>query len=221
MRFRDRLCITAVPIVLRLLLGVSFIWIGLGKVFDMYPVTGVDAAILANLGVIETGPPVEGGKLYSGADFDSEVRVRRLHEITLTVHHAAEPAADEAGVRARAIWPRSLAGGQSPVVLAWSVALGELFAGLFLLIGMLTRVWSVVLFVILLTALWLTEFGPAVQSGHAVLGILPNRPFLVLGEWRHFLWLGALTLGSLALALAGPGGAAIDRALFKHKGDDA
>ncbi len=39
------------PVFLRLALGVTFIWAGLGKIIPVVPVQGVDAALLANAGV--------------------------------------------------------------------------------------------------------------------------------------------------------------------------
>lgn len=45
------------PIFLRLGLGITFIWAGLGKVLPTFSVQGEDALILANLGVITSAPP--------------------------------------------------------------------------------------------------------------------------------------------------------------------
>lgn len=45
------------PIFLRLGLGLTFLWAGWAKVFHTVPVQGEQAAILANLGVIEPGSP--------------------------------------------------------------------------------------------------------------------------------------------------------------------
>src|SRR4051812_2087450 len=39
------------PLILRICLGLIFIWAGLGKLMDTFPVKGQDAADLANMGV--------------------------------------------------------------------------------------------------------------------------------------------------------------------------
>lgn len=51
MRTRDRLGMTIAPLMLRLVLGVTFLWAGAGKLVDKMPVEGERAARLANLGV--------------------------------------------------------------------------------------------------------------------------------------------------------------------------
>lgn len=52
MALRERMAMSAAPIFLRIGLGVTFLWAGLGKLVDAsYEVKGLDAAILANMGV--------------------------------------------------------------------------------------------------------------------------------------------------------------------------
>ena len=51
MRTRDRLGMTIAPLMLRVVLGVTFLWAGAGKLVDKMPVEGERAARLANLGV--------------------------------------------------------------------------------------------------------------------------------------------------------------------------
>jgi len=58
MALRDRMALSAAPLFLRIGLGVTFLWAGLGKLLSDMPVQGQDAAILANLGVnIGAGTP--------------------------------------------------------------------------------------------------------------------------------------------------------------------
>ncbi len=58
MALRDRMAISAAPIFLRIGLGVTFLWAGLGKLLSDMPVQGQDAAILANMGAnIGPGTP--------------------------------------------------------------------------------------------------------------------------------------------------------------------
>mgnify|MGYP001794673027 CR=1 FL=1 len=55
MRTRDRLGLSIPPLLLRVVLALTFLWAGLGKIMAEAPVSGVDAVILAELGVIEPG----------------------------------------------------------------------------------------------------------------------------------------------------------------------
>jgi len=58
MALRDRMAISAAPLFLRVGLGVTFLWAGLGKLLSDIPVQGQDAAILANMGAnIGPGAP--------------------------------------------------------------------------------------------------------------------------------------------------------------------
>src|SRR5262249_18286442 len=57
-RLRDRVGLNVPPLFLRLTLGVVFIWAGLGKISQSFEVTGNDAAILANMGAIDSVPAV-------------------------------------------------------------------------------------------------------------------------------------------------------------------
>jgi uncharacterized membrane protein YphA (DoxX/SURF4 family) len=54
MRFRDQVALTLPALVLRLVLALVFLWAGLGKFATTMPVSGDDAARLANLGVTLT-----------------------------------------------------------------------------------------------------------------------------------------------------------------------
>jgi len=64
MRFRDRVALNVSPLLLRLVLGATFIWAGLGKVTTQIEVSGQDAAILASYGVVTPpappAPPAQG-----------------------------------------------------------------------------------------------------------------------------------------------------------------
>ena len=51
MRLRDSIALTLPSFLLRLVLGVTFIWAGTGKLIGTMQVSGDDAARLANLGV--------------------------------------------------------------------------------------------------------------------------------------------------------------------------
>jgi uncharacterized membrane protein YphA (DoxX/SURF4 family) len=114
-----------------------------------------------------------------------------------------------------ALWPAAAATGRWPLVLAWAVALTELGGGLLVLVGMLTRLSALGLAGVMLGAMWLTQIGPAIQSGSARLAVLPGHDLTDVHLWTQLLWQFALFMMSMALLCAGPGVAAIDRVLFK------
>lgn len=59
MPFRDKLALNVAPLMLRFALALAFVWAGASKIFHTDTVTGEDAAMLANLGVIAApGAPV-------------------------------------------------------------------------------------------------------------------------------------------------------------------
>jgi len=153
---------------------------------------------------------------YTAADFPSPVHVRRLYGLALLLHSAAAP---DGGAGTMPLWPPSLAAGSAPVYLAWSVASTELAGGVFLLLGLLTRLAALGVAGVMMGAIWLTEIGPAIQSGKTVLGFLPQRP--AFGpDWQTLLLQFALCMAALALAFCGPGRLSLDTALLSGRGDD-
>ncbi|MCA9303130.1 MAG: DoxX family protein [Phycisphaerales bacterium] len=70
MRFRDQVALTLPALVLRLVLALVFLWAGIGKFATSMPVSGDDAARLANLGV--TLSPVSGTPMTPEATEDEQ-----------------------------------------------------------------------------------------------------------------------------------------------------
>ncbi len=159
---------------------------------------------------------VAGGK-HTASDFPEPVRVRRLYTLALLVQSAAEPAPGKDGKRPMSLWPVAVAGGSTPVYLAWSVAMTETVGGTLLLLGMLTRLSALAQAGVMLGAMWLTQIGPAVQSGNALLGFLPRNDLFAVNPWMPLMWQFALFMMALALFFAGPGVAALDNALFQSE----
>ena len=98
--------------------------------------------------------------------------------------------------------------------LAWAVAVAELVAGLLLLAGFLSRLASLPLIGIIATGVWLTQIGPAMQSGAVRLWILPDRTWWDPAQWSTLLWQLALLAMLKAQVLLGSGTLSVDRALF-------
>ncbi|MEM1330413.1 MAG: DoxX family protein [Planctomycetota bacterium] len=277
MTFRERLAINAAPIPLRLILAVTFLWAGLGKVVNDAPFQGGAAATLANLGVdmgldappqrnapapapaLEPTPEPEASTgdtapttpeagvdpelpgesetespepeaaaapepeqavnpaRFEASDFPEPVNKPALYGLALLMHGAANPQPADDGTTPDAIWPEQLGGAPWVVVMAWFAAITEILAGLFVLIGLMTRLSALALAGTMLTAAWLTEMGPAVQSGTALLGFLPGHDLTNLGAWTKFLWQMALLCAAVSLLFAGPGWPSVDRAMSARR----
>lgn len=249
--------INIAPIPLRLVLALTFIWAGLGKVVATFPVQGEQAALLANMGYAfphtptppaspasptetpTTDPeriePVESPAAtdeqaqpepsetatdsapppsiaHSAVEFPDPVEIRRLYGLALLTYKAAHPAPDAEGVAQPPIWPEWAARDRWPIVIAWAAAVTEIVAGVLVLVGLLTRFFSLAIAGVMATAIWLTEIGPAIQIGDTLLGFLPRHDLWDTNAWRPLLWQLALFGSAVALCFAGPGALALDRA---------
>jgi uncharacterized membrane protein YphA (DoxX/SURF4 family) len=220
--FREKIALRVAPLVIRLLLAVTFLWLGLGKILESVPMRGQDAADLAALGVIPLPQaptddaeakaaqiPPEAPVVEPGA-LTEPVLVRRVHEVTLRISRAANP-----GEGKRSMWPAALGRGGWPAFLGWATAVLEVLGGFFVLIGLLTRVWAFVLAVIAAGAMWLMELGPTVRAELA-----PRAEVFDTGQWDGLMWKFALFMAALSLLISGPGPASIDRAIFRRGDDD-
>ena len=257
MAFRDTLGSTVGPIFLRVALGVTFVWLGLGKMLATEPVTPEQAAILANMTVNVPGGATEPAKVpasdskpdtktdsktdtktesktpppamalagkpsaasFSGTDFQGGTRVARMYtEISLAIDQAAKPATDAKGGTSSPIWPAALAQGAWPKYLAWTVTGCDIVLGGFVLVGLLTRLSSLVLAGHMMGAVWLVVVGPAIRSGTALLGFLPNNEAFDVQAWMRPMWILLLLCSSLALVCVGSGGLSLDRGMSSKGG---
>jgi uncharacterized membrane protein YphA (DoxX/SURF4 family) len=172
---------------------------------------------LANLNtdpvILLTLAPRPAPKVYTAEDFPDEVQVKPLYGIALAVKKAAS-STDAEGKAVKPIWPAMLGRDRWPVYQGWSCALAELVGGLFLLVGFLTRISALTIAFNMGVAMWLTQIGPAIASGNAKLGILPNHDWLNGMAWTTFNYILVLILSSLALMMLGAGRVSVDRVLF-------
>lgn len=260
MSTRDSFAVSVAPIFLRLVLGTTFIWAGLGKFMADMPVKGEQAAALANMGVtsVQTkansaapepakpakdpaapkdapkdgpkktkaeGPtestvrlasfaviPVQNSaRTFTAADFPNEIQVARMYGIALAVQGAGKVPADSKA--AFPLFPPQVTEGQWPLYQAWAVALTELIGGFLVLTGLLTRFASFCIAGVMLGAIWLTEVGPAVQSGNALFFILPANRETFGGDWNTLIIQCSMLAMALNLLFAGAGGLSMDRAI--------
>ncbi|MBS0196337.1 MAG: DoxX family membrane protein [Planctomycetes bacterium] len=172
-----------------------------------------------------TTTPIEPptARVYVAGDFPNEVRVRNVHGISLLLVSSANPPAGADGTKPMPLVPAFAASGRWPVYLAWTATMSELLGGLFVLVGLLTRLSSFFLFCTMVTAIWLSQIGPAIQSGNSLLGFLPNHPAYATDAagnavFAILMWQLMLACASLALVFSGPGALSFDRALFPPAG---
>ncbi|MEL6739259.1 MAG: DoxX family membrane protein, partial [Planctomycetota bacterium] len=155
-----------------------------------------------------------GVRAYVPADFPDGLSVRRLFNLALLIDAAAIPGLDDQSEPKRAIWPLALGEKPWPVALAWAAAITELVIGVTLLLGLLTRISAVQVVGIMGVAMWLTQFGAAIQSGTTQLGFLPGHAPFDTGAWMALAWQLSLFASGLALIFLGPGQASLDALLF-------
>ena len=159
----------------------------------------------------------------------SPERVRKVNGLAMLVYARANPpstlADDEEGTleaqRPMALWPPAIGSPPWPVRFAWAAAITELVAGLTLLVGLFTRLGGLSIAGVMGVAMWLTEIGPAIQSGNTWLGFLPMYDPMDVASYTKVLYQLALLVIGLALLFSGPGMLSIDRWIFgKSVADD-
>ena len=222
MALKDTLQVSAAPVFLRLVLGFTMLWSGLGKLFTTQHFSAQDAAILASMGVIDTGssmpvsfraPPRKLSDSpaplqvhqVEASDFAKGAELASLYNIAIIIHKASFP---EAGMR---LWPPKVDTRPWPVVCAWAVAFIQALGGASLLVGLFTRFFAFFISWVMLGALWLTQIGPAIQSGNTLLGFLPAHASFDEAAWMPLGWIVCLLAMAIALTCAGSGGMSLDR----------
>ncbi len=294
MRFRDHVALTLPALVLRLVLALTFLWAGVGKIKGEFEVTGDAAARLAQMGVAlnETEPapepvrelpadqqeppstlvvpegeptiedirdavdaaaeafaeqadaPADGvaepdepaappaseapdeqdwaadqpmGTTYSPDDFRGTYTVQRVSGIALLLSRAGNPGLDEESNRLPATMPAWVAAERWPHYFAWSAAITELLAAVLLFFGVLTRFGAIMVAGVMLTAMWLTQIGPAaVGLTDAYLGFIPRTPDpWAPASYATLLWQLACFAMASAVFMLGSGPIGFDRALFR------
>lgn len=252
------------PIFLRLCLGITFVWAGLGKVMNESAVSGDAAAVLANMGVIAppgkptsmgprdamptlmslTGPqdqpkepapkepaatppvstpaPAASTPHYTAADFPEPVKIKNVHFITIMVANATVVPMNDKGEPAKTrLLPAALGQPPWPVVLAWGAAITELVGGAMILVGLFTRFWALGLAVVMGVAMWLTQFGPAIQAGTTQLLFLPAYPAKDLQAWMPLFWQFSLFCSAMGVLCLGAGALSLDGLFFMKSGAPA
>ena len=221
------------PTLLRLAVGITFVWAGLGKWFGVVALPASSSAVLQEMGAASFPIPLEAD---AGADRQppqtrgadaagAELRVRRVWGLAIRIHESANPKAaampgSGSAAVPMALWPSVLGSPTWCAWQAWAVMVVEAVLGALLLMGAFTRVCALMLAGVMLGAMWLDQIGPSMQVGNTVLGILPRYPAFDPKPWMPILWQLGLLCSCLSLAMLGSGRVAIDRVLAGWRRDD-
>lgn len=227
------------PLLLRIAIGLTFLWAGWGKVWvktDFGPDAlaslanmGVDRArdaanppgaslpdpssALPHAGVVTLAQGATPGRVYTAADFAGPAKLPGLYGLALFLQSSA--GGD------KPILPASVGRDAWPVRLAHAAAWTELLGGAFLLVGLFTPLAGFAIACVMGTALWMTQIGPAtLGGGPSTLGFLPPLNNFSAGDegWSKFLWQLVLLVGSLSLVFSGAGAVSVDRWIFGRRG---
>ncbi|MFK7883589.1 MAG: DoxX family membrane protein [Phycisphaerales bacterium] len=302
MRFRDHVALTLPALILRMVLCITFLWAGMGKIMGEFTVTGDSAARLANMGVMlvedtpqdapprdlpepsdtqdpEATPPadatppteliipdadetsetiqdtIEGvvddtidtltppteqptdtpapqanaaaefqwlttqvtQQKFTASDFPGQYSVQRVYGVALLISRAGDPGYDAESNRLPSTLPAKIASERWPKLLAWTAAVTELLAAVLLFFGVLTRIGAFLLMGVMITAIWLTQIGPAaVGTTDAYIGFIPKFADPWAPEsYTKLLWQLACFAMATAIFLLGSGPIGFDRALFR------
>jgi uncharacterized membrane protein YphA (DoxX/SURF4 family) len=189
---------------------------------DPEPVSPVEPAPAGDPGPSAEAEP--GEVLMVAQSQGSPTTVRMLSNIATMLHAGANPQPvvndDGTTTTPMALVPDALGSPPWALRLAWAAAVTELVAGLLLLIGLFTRLAGLSVAWVMGVAIWMTAIGPAIQSGNAFLGFLP-QPDLLMTHYHDLFFQLALFAMGLALLFSGGGMLSLDRWIFgKSVADD-
>ncbi len=173
----------------------------------------IDAITLAQSTPASPAPAPTPVPEYAASDFPEPVKVKTGLTIALGLADGAKPITREDGTTSIPLVPAKLAQKPWPVVLAWAATLTELIGGALLVIGLFTRLSALGISFTMLVAMWLTQIGPAIQSGNTTLGFLPAYP-AYSPDWMTLSFQFALFAAATAVLFLGPGAASLDAAIF-------
>ncbi len=174
----------------------------------------------ADAGDIEPDPGSDAAtaeaQSFTAADFPDPIRVPRWAGLVLTL----EQAASQKGTGRRLLPAALETNGTLLEILARAAAIVEFFGGVFVLVGLFTRIWALGFCGVMLMAMWLTQVGPAIGSPNAFLGFLPATEMSDHAQWTKAWSTLMLQLTTLACAgsllFLGAGRLSLDALLFRR-----
>lgn len=171
-----------------------------------------------------TETPAESLDAAPPADADASPTYTGKDVLTINIKEMATPNAE-----GKALLPAFMGRGKMPIWIALSVSLAELIGGVLVLLGLLTRVSSLMIAGVMVGAIWLTSIGPVVMYGNpgwpSFMPILPALNYATaetamgtFAAWQSWCFQLAMLMASLSLACLGPGSISLDRIFFKKPG---
>ena len=174
---------------------------------------GAEAEAAAEAAGVEAGPTDAApsgaasgsGIVYTAADFGDDVTVPAVNGIALMLHYGANPGVDDAGEPKMAIVPQFAVENGAAVLLANTAAITEIVLAVLVFVGFLARFGGLCVAGVMAVAMWLTQIGPAMQAGDAILYFLPNYDRWDIGAWTPLMFQLVLLCAGLSLLFAGDG----------------
>lgn len=206
------------PLPLRLVLALVFILAGLGKILADITVEGPLADAVRTVWGDPNPPsqPSNTGGSGDRAASGQPVTVRGVKLLAASLYMAGHPQADAGAAAPKRIWPKTLSGPFMAKAQAWAVTITEILAGVFLLIGLMTRLSAAAIVGVMVGAVWLTQIGPAMQSGQTFLGILPDHPRFA-AEWQTMYLQLSMMAMAMAVMFIGAGFLSLDSIIFRPR----
>lgn len=136
-----------------------------------------------------------------------------FHLLAVMIHDSANP-----NDQGKQLLFSFMGDGKWPLWLAHTVSVVELLGGVFILIGLMTRLASLGVAGVMIGAMWMTVFGPVVVYGQpgwpSFLPILPAIENFQSQAWQRFLLQLSLLMAALSVVSMGPGRFSLDRLFF-------
>ena len=139
-----------------------------------------------------------------------------VHLLAVMIHDFANP--DDQG---DSLLPGFMGNGKWPLWTAHAVSVVELLGGIFILLGLMTRLASLGIACVMIGAMWLTVIGPVVVYGQPSWGLLPIMPAIenfTSQAWQSFVQQFTLLMAALSLMSLGAGRFSMDRLFFGKSG---
>lgn len=159
---------------------------------------------------------------YTAADFPEPIRVKPLYMVAVGVSNATVVPLDDKGApKVMRLLPAAVGQKPWPIVLAWCATITELVGGAMVLVGLFTRFWSLGIAFVMGVAMWLTQFGPAIQAGTTTLGFLPKHAAFDHQAWQMLFWQFSLFCSAMGVVCLGAGALSLDGLFFMKSGAPA
>ncbi len=153
---------------------------------------------------------------FSAADFPNGAEALGKHRIAIRIYNSVFPESGNARL------PASFASGHWPTTLGTTAGVVEFIGGLFLLLGLLTRLSALLLAGTQAAALWMTYIAPNAigSASDSFMWVLPHLDYVdsvSRGTWETMMWRFMLLMACFALFVSRPGYGMDSKLIFKSR----